>query len=40
MKITRFLFMNPPFKRKSRVFSWRIPQLSKNDAFSLRETSI
>ncbi|EPJ32299.1 hypothetical protein CP061683_2386 [Chlamydia psittaci 06-1683] len=40
MKITRFLFVNPPFKRESRVFSSRIPQLSENDAFSLQETSI
>ncbi|EPP37320.1 hypothetical protein CP10743SC13_2274, partial [Chlamydia psittaci 10_743_SC13] len=28
-KITRFLFSNPPFKRKSRVFSSRIPHLTQ-----------
>ncbi|EPP29621.1 hypothetical protein CP082626L3_1618 [Chlamydia psittaci 08-2626_L3] len=39
-KITRFLFTNPPFKRKTRVFSSQIRHLSKNHAFSLQESSI
>ncbi|EPJ33677.1 hypothetical protein CP061683_1733, partial [Chlamydia psittaci 06-1683] len=30
-------FANPPFKRKSRVFSLQVPHLSKNHAFSLRK---
>ncbi|EPP28881.1 hypothetical protein CP082626L3_1682, partial [Chlamydia psittaci 08-2626_L3] len=29
-KITRFHFKNPTFKKKSRVFSSRIPHLSEN----------
>ncbi|EPP35705.1 hypothetical protein CP10139811_1117A, partial [Chlamydia ibidis] len=28
VKMTRFLFASPPFKRKSHVFSSRIPHLS------------
>ncbi|EPJ32424.1 hypothetical protein CP061683_1827, partial [Chlamydia psittaci 06-1683] len=37
MKIRRFLFGNPPFKRKSRVFSSQIPHLTpKSRVFSLR----
>ncbi|EPP34933.1 hypothetical protein CP10139811_1159, partial [Chlamydia ibidis] len=39
-KITHFLFANPPFKRKSPVFSSRIPHLTKNHAFSLQESPI
>ncbi|EPP37508.1 hypothetical protein CP10743SC13_2191, partial [Chlamydia psittaci 10_743_SC13] len=36
-KITRFLFENPPFKRKSRVFPSHIPHLSHNSrVFSSR----
>ncbi|EPP35762.1 hypothetical protein CP10139811_1438, partial [Chlamydia ibidis] len=34
MKITRFLFGNPPFMRKSRVFTSRIQHLSENHVFS------
>ncbi|EPP29176.1 hypothetical protein CP8484711_2724, partial [Chlamydia psittaci 84-8471/1] len=34
------LFENPPFKRKSRVFSLKIPHLSENHVFSLRESPI
>ncbi|EPP34932.1 hypothetical protein CP10139811_1158, partial [Chlamydia ibidis] len=37
-KITRFLFENPPFKWKSRIFFSRIPHLSENHVFSLRES--
>ena len=40
MKIKRFLFENPPFKRKSQIFSSQIPHLSENHAFSLRESPI
>ncbi|EPJ33521.1 hypothetical protein CP061683_1577 [Chlamydia psittaci 06-1683] len=40
MEITHFLFENPPFKRKSRVFSSRIPHFSENYAFSLQESPI
>ncbi|EPP32705.1 hypothetical protein CP8484711_2972, partial [Chlamydia psittaci 84-8471/1] len=29
MKITRFLFANPPFKRKSRLFSSQISHLTR-----------
>ncbi|EPP35929.1 hypothetical protein CP8484711_2821, partial [Chlamydia psittaci 84-8471/1] len=32
-KITRFLFRNPPFKRKTRVFSSRIQHLKKITRF-------
>ncbi|EPJ33177.1 hypothetical protein CP061683_2182, partial [Chlamydia psittaci 06-1683] len=32
-KITRFLFRNPPFKRKSRIFSSRIQHLTKITRF-------
>ncbi|EPP37668.1 hypothetical protein CP10743SC13_1109, partial [Chlamydia psittaci 10_743_SC13] len=39
-KITRFLFRNPKFKRKSQIFSAQIPHLSENHAFSLRESPI
>ncbi|EPP34956.1 hypothetical protein CP10139811_1212, partial [Chlamydia ibidis] len=37
MKITRFLFDNPPFKRKSHISSSRIPHLTrKSHVFFLR----
>ncbi|EPP36375.1 hypothetical protein CP10743SC13_1204, partial [Chlamydia psittaci 10_743_SC13] len=39
-KITHFLFANPPFKRKSRVFSLQVLHLSKNHAFSLCKSPI
>ncbi|EPJ32108.1 hypothetical protein CP061683_1526, partial [Chlamydia psittaci 06-1683] len=40
LKITRFLFENPPFKRKSGIFSSQIPHLTENHAFSLRKSPI
>ncbi|EPP37213.1 hypothetical protein CP10743SC13_1774 [Chlamydia psittaci 10_743_SC13] len=40
MKITHFLFRNPPFKRKSHGFSSAIPHLSNNYAFSLCKSRI
>ncbi|EPJ32311.1 hypothetical protein CP061683_2154, partial [Chlamydia psittaci 06-1683] len=33
-------FANPPFKRKSRVFSSQIAHLSENHRFPLRESPI
>ena len=36
----RFLFANPPLKRKSRVFVSQIPHLSENHAFSLLKSPI
>ena len=36
----RFLFASPPIKRKSRVFSSRIPNLTKKHSFSLLKSPI
>ncbi|EPJ33629.1 hypothetical protein CP061683_2431 [Chlamydia psittaci 06-1683] len=36
MKITRFLYTNPPFKRKTCVFLSQITHLCVNHVFSLR----
>ncbi|EPP30591.1 hypothetical protein CP8484711_2764, partial [Chlamydia psittaci 84-8471/1] len=35
-----FLTENPPFMRKSRIFSSQIPHFSENHAFSLRTSPI
>ncbi|EPP28495.1 hypothetical protein CP10139811_1278 [Chlamydia ibidis] len=40
MKIKRFLFENPPFKRKSQIFSSQIPHLSENHTFFLWKSPI
>ncbi|EPP37321.1 hypothetical protein CP10743SC13_2275 [Chlamydia psittaci 10_743_SC13] len=40
MKLTCFLFENPPFKRKSHVFFSRIPHLSENHDSSLRKPPV
>ncbi|EPP36914.1 hypothetical protein CP10743SC13_1736 [Chlamydia psittaci 10_743_SC13] len=34
------VFANPPFKQKTRVFSSQMRHLSKNHSFSLQESSI
>ncbi|EPP28192.1 hypothetical protein CP8484711_2880 [Chlamydia psittaci 84-8471/1] len=35
-----FLFGNPPFKRKSCIFSLQIHHLSENHAFSFRKSPV